>query len=227
MPVRESPGFPPESYEFKYDAPGSPELASKVQRLLAAEAEQGIGGTATAAGTAQPGIPCDLEPSRGYDHGMFVPLMLAYPEAQVPVVVLSLHPSLNPELHLEIGRKLAPLRDEGVLILGSGFAFHNMRFDGGGGKSGSPDVLFDEALRSAVTSDDVAKRDQALAQWSSMPHARYAHPREEHLLPLMVVAGAAGLDTGRVSNTGTVMGKCQVSNFIFEQNPGAEEKTEL
>ena len=141
---------------------------------------------------------------RGFDHGAFVPLKLAYPEAGVPTVQLSLKQGLDPEEHLAMGRALAPLRDEGVFIVGSGMTFHNLR------AFGSPQARpvseeFDGWLREAAT-DEPRERDRRLGQWSKAPSARAAHPREEHLLPLMVVAGAAGADRGTVAYSGTLMG---------------------
>ncbi|KAJ8604528.1 hypothetical protein CTAYLR_000956 [Chrysophaeum taylorii] len=167
-------GFPPESYEYTYKAPGDPDLAQRVQRLLADD-----------------GIGCELDSKRGLDHGVFVPLMLAYPKADVPVVALSLHASLDPEKHLAIGRALRPLRDDGVLILCSGMSFHNMRAFRMGGAPARRSIDFDDALAAAVLQPDAAQRRAQLANWRALPEAAFAHPREEHLLPLMVAAGAS------------------------------------
>ena len=168
-------GFPDEYYKLKYPAPGDPELAKRVQSLLASA-----------------GHPTRLDKQRGFDHGVFVPLLLAYPEAEIPVICLSLDASLDPKTHLSIGKALSPLRDEGVLIVASGVSFHNMRaFDMSGRASGPPaGAAWDRALTDAVTGDQ-AGRHAALAQWTTLPEARYCHPREEHLLPLMVAAGTA------------------------------------
>ena len=191
-------GFPPETYEFKYDAPGDPALASRVQKLL----EEG-------------GHPTRPEPARGFDHGVFVPLLLAYPEADIPVIALSLHNSLNAAVHLSIGEKLRPLRDEGVLIIGSGVSFHNMaHFDMVGSKVGTRGHDFDDALNYNVTLDDPKARDAALTNWARLKDARHSHPREEHLLPLMVVAGAAGSDLARRNFAETYMG-VRLSGFRF------------
>ena len=118
-------GFPPETYEYQYSAPGAPALAAQVQALLVSSSHPNLANVA-------------LDPARGFDHGVFVPLMLAYPQAQVPVVCLSLHASLDAATHFATGQALQPLRHQGVLILGSGFSFHNMRaFDlSGQGKKG-------------------------------------------------------------------------------------------
>lgn len=176
-------GFPPESYAITWPAPGSPELAARVRKLLEAA------GMATAEDGA-----------RGFDHGTFIPLKLSFPDADVPTIQLSLEESLDPRRHLAIGRALAPLRDEGVLLVGSGMSYHNMR--GFNHAQGQADAeVFDAWLQRAATSES-GDRDAALAAWAAAPLARRAHPREEHLLPLMVVAGAAGADRGRVTYTG-------------------------
>jgi aromatic ring-opening dioxygenase catalytic subunit (LigB family) len=187
-------GFPAESYQLTWPAPGEPALAARVRQLLD---EAGIT-------TAESG-------QRGFDHGTFVPLKLAYPDAEVPTVQLSLKAGLEPSEHLAIGRALAPLRDEGVFIIGSGMSYHNMR---GMGPQGRPwAATFDAWLRDAVTKP-AAERDARLAAWDTAPAARSAHPREEHLLPLMVVAGAAGNDLGRVAYRGTLMG-LELSGYAF------------
>src|SRR3954463_1035165 len=167
-------GFPPESYEIQWPAPGNPELAARVRHLLEG------GGFQTAS-----------DPARGFDHGTFVPLKLAYPEADVPVVQLSLKRGLDPREHLAMGRALAPLRDEGVFIVGSGMTFHNLRAFGP--QAAPVAEAFDAWLRETATLPE-PERNRGLVAWASAPSARLAHPREEHLLPLMVVAGAAGDD---------------------------------
>lgn len=178
-------GFPPESYKITWPAPGHPELTTRVQALLA---NAGFG-TATNA-------------DRGFDHGTFVPLKLAYPKANVPTVQLSLKRGLDPEEHLALGRALAPLRDEGVFIIGSGMTFHNLRAFGP--ESRPVSEAFDAWLRESATLEQ-DERDRRLADWQSAPSARLAHPREEHLLPLMVIAGAAGADRGKLAYNGTLM----------------------
>ncbi|GFR40268.1 hypothetical protein Agub_g437, partial [Astrephomene gubernaculifera] len=139
-------GFPPESYRLQYTAPGSPAVAQRALALLAAA-----------------GIPAASDPSRGYDHGTFIPLMLAFPEATVPVVQMSLLSSLDPKAHLDIGAALAPLRDEGVLIVGSGLSFHNMgvfmrNMGELTGNKFKPSQDFDSWLQQAVTGSRGAKR---------------------------------------------------------------------
>ena len=177
-------GFPPSTYELTFGAPGSPGLARRIHTLL-----------------VNAGLPAADDPRRGWDHGVFVPLKLVTPDAEIPVVQLSLKAGLDPETHLAAGRALAPLRDDGVLIVGSGMSWHNMR-------DFSPDFTarsktFDAWLEGAIT--DPAGRDAALALWEKAPYARDAHPREEHLLPLMVAAGAASGEPGRVAFRDEVM----------------------
>ena len=150
------------------------------------------------------GIPSAEDAQRGFDHGTFVPLMLTWPQAEVPTVQLSLKTGLDPKAHLAIGRALAPLRDEGVFLLGSGMSYHNLKaFFGGQGAGVSQ--TFDAWLQQAVVRD-LPERDQLLEGWARAPAARQAHPREEHLLPLMVIAGAAGTDRGTIGFSGSMMG---------------------
>ena len=180
-------GFPDAAYRITWPAPGDARLALRVRALL-----------------KEAGIPSAEDATRGFDHGTFVPLKLAFPEANVPTVQLSLKQGLDPAEHLAIGRALAPLRDEGVLIVGSGMTFHNLRafFDA---RSRPVAEQFDAWLQQTVTAEP-DERDQRLQHWASAPSARAAHPREEHLLPLMVIAGAAGHDRGTVPYHGTFAG---------------------
>jgi aromatic ring-opening dioxygenase catalytic subunit (LigB family) len=180
-------GFPPASYEIRWPAPGDPALAARVQDLL---------------GTA--GFKSATDPVRGFDHGTFVPLKLTYPDADVPCVQLSLKAGLDPAEHVAIGRALAPLRDEGVFIIGSGMTFHNLRAFRDP-RSRPIAETFDAWLRDAATRES-SDRDRMLASWVTAPAARDAHPREEHLLPLMIIAGAAGADRGSVAYNGTFAG---------------------
>ena len=180
-------GFPPESYEIQWPAPGDPQLAARVQELLSAA-----------------GIPSATDARRGFDHGTFVPLKLTYPDADIPTVQLSLEANLDPARHLAIGRALAPLRDEGVFIVGSGMTFHNLRAFRDP-RARPVAETFDAWLREAATSAP-ADRDAQLVAWAQAPAARLAHPREEHLIPLMVIAGAAGDDRGSVAFNGAFAG---------------------
>lgn len=172
-------GFPAHTYALQYDAPGSPELAARMGTLL-----------------AQSGQAVQTHPNRGFDHGVFIPLKLMFPEADIPVVQLSLRSDLDPQAHLQAGQALTALRDDGVLIVGSGMSFHNMR-GYGDPRFGPISDEFDDWLTEAVKSEPT-RRHQALVDWAHAPSARLSHPAraEEHLLPLMVVAGAAGQDLG-------------------------------
>ena len=165
-------GFPPETYHLEWPARGAPWLAERGADLLRAA-----------------GLPAAIDPQRGFDHGVFVPLKVAFPEADVPVVQMSLHASLDPKIHLAAGEALAPLRGEGVLVLGSGMSFHNLRAMGDP-RVAEPSGQFDRWLTqaAAATPEDRAAR---LEHWADAPFARLCHPREEHLLPLMVAAGAS------------------------------------
>lgn len=169
-------GFPPHTYELTYPAPGEPTVAARVVDLL-----NGAGIAATAA-------------TRGWDHGVFIPLMVSFPDADVPVVAVSLQAGLDPDAHLAMGAALAPLRDEGILLIGSGSSYHNVRV---GGPAGAPAAqAFDDWLQDTLSTGGV-RRAQGLRAWSRAPGALVAHPREEHLLPLHVVAGAAADEPGR------------------------------
>ena len=180
-------GFPPASYSITWPAPGDAALAGRVRALVQAA-----------------GFESAADSERGFDHGTFVPLKVAFPEADIPTVQLSLLSDLDPARHLALGRALQPLRDEGVLIIGSGMSFHNMRAFRD--PSARPlAATFDHWLQETCVLDG-ASRNARLRDWQDAPSARAAHPREEHLLPLMVVAGAAGNDPGRIAYRGTFMG---------------------
>jgi aromatic ring-opening dioxygenase catalytic subunit (LigB family) len=172
-------GFPEHTYHVQYPAPGSPALAARVKDLL-----------------SDAGWPVREDPRRGFDHGTFVPLALMYPDADVPVVMLSMKSSFDPAEHIRVGRALRPLRDESVLILGSGLTYHNMR---GFGRDESTSVAetFLSYLGSAVAQPDSNVRNDMLVHWENAPGARLAHPHEDHLMPLLVAAGAAAEDSGR------------------------------
>ncbi|MCB9693809.1 MAG: dioxygenase [Alphaproteobacteria bacterium] len=182
-------GFPAHTYQIQWPAPGAPDVAGRVRALL-----------------GDAGIPSAEDASRGFDHGTFVPLAVAWPGADVPTVQLSLVRGLDPALHLRIGRALRPLRDEGVLIVGSGMSYHNMQgfFDAmRGGPSRKDAEVFDTWLADALVRAD---RDTSLTAWDRAPRARASHPREEHLLPLMVVAGAAEGDDAQLTFRDDVLG---------------------
>ena len=189
--------FPPKTYELTYPAKGSPEVARRAAALLAAA-----------------GIVTAAESRRGLDHGVFIPFKLIYPDADVPIVQLSLQKDLSPALHLEIGQALAPLRDEDVLIVGSGMTFHNLR-EIFSGRAAAASVDFDNWLAAALDTSDAETRAQNLKAWADAPGARIAHPEEEHLLPLMVVAGAAGSDPGKRNYSENLGGTSAQSGFRF------------
>lgn len=178
-----------------YPVSADPKLAKRVQELLHGSS-----------------INCELDAQHYLDHGAVTPLMISFPKADVPVVALSLHKSLDPAKHLEIGKALQPLREEGVLIIGSGMSYHNLRamFASRGIKGKE----FDETLTNAVTHSDPEKRNELLKKWENFPDARKVHPREEHLMPLFVVAGAAGADVGIQSESFDFMG-ASVSSYSF------------
>ena len=171
--------FPEAAYHIQWPAPGCPELAPRVAELL-----------------HKAGFATDADDQRGYDHGTFVPLKLMFPDAKIPVLQLSLMRNLDAAKHIELGKALQPLRDEGVLIIGSGMSFHNLKRLR---QHDTPDISkpFDEWLKEVVALKPEC-RQRKLGDWICAPNARIAHPRAEHLLPLMVVTGAAGNDHGRV-----------------------------
>lgn len=171
-------GFPPETYRYQYPASGNPELAKRVHEML-----------------RQAEIDARLDHERGFDHGVFVPLLLMYPDASISCIQVSLSTNLDPTFHVRIGQALNKLRSENLLILGSGFSFHNMQ-----ALMSKHDDLIDERNQEfetwlAQTCCDKnlseAEREARLAGWEFAPHARYCHPREEHLLPLHVCYGIA------------------------------------
>jgi aromatic ring-opening dioxygenase catalytic subunit (LigB family) len=187
-------GFPDHAYQLRYPAAGAPELAAKVRTLL-----------------ADAGFESDVESKRGLDHGVFVPFMLIYPKADVPILQLSLQAGLDAETHLQLGRALAPLREQGVLIVGSGMSYHNLAdlFSGRGAESAA---AFDAWLGQAMA--DPATREEQLVRWREAPGGAASHPREEHLIPLMVAAGAAPGDPAVRSFNESIGGK-QISGFQF------------
>jgi aromatic ring-opening dioxygenase catalytic subunit (LigB family) len=189
-------GFPPHTYRISYPAPGNPALAGRVAALLDAA-----------------GHPAGLDPERGFDHGTFSMLYPVYPEARMPVVQLSLRRDLDPQAHIDAGRALAPLRDESVLILGSGLSFHNLRQFGPAGAAAS--AAFDGWLQETMALAP-PERTAQLQQWEKAPMARAAHPREEHLLPLMVALGAAEQEPAAcVYHEEDFFGSLTVSSFRF------------
>lgn len=192
-------GFPAHTYQLRYDVPGDPALAADVaQRLQAA------------------GLPAALDGQRGLDHGVFVPLKLIYPDADIPVVELSLEHGLDAALHLRLGEVLAPLRDEGVLLLCTGMSFHNLRTMGDP-RAALPAEQFDEWLTATCSLPGEA-RARRLVGWADAPGALACHPRPEHLLSLMVAAGSARDPGRRVYSE--VVGHTRISGFAFDDTTG-------
>lgn len=190
-------GFPEHTYRIKYAAPGSPQTAERVRELI-----EGVGFSAR------------LDSKRGFDHGTFAPLAVIYPDADIPVLQLSLRHGYDPNDHLAIGRALAPLRNEGVLILGSGLSYHNLREFGP--RAQAPSAAFDHWLQETLVSASPSERVKRLLEWEAAPSGRAAHPQEDHLLPLMVVVGAAGDDRATlVYHEDSLFGGITVSSFMF------------
>jgi aromatic ring-opening dioxygenase catalytic subunit (LigB family) len=168
-------GFPEQAYKITYHAPGNPELADRIARLL-----------------KKNNIPARIDPKRGFDHGLFIPLKLMYPEADIPSLQLSLLRGLNPAVHIALGKALHELMNANILVIGSGFSFHNQNAFFGQA-FGAPDNA-NEAFQNWLIETCAGKisqkeREQRLIEWEKAPSARYCHPREEHLLPLHVCFG--------------------------------------
>lgn len=201
-------GFPEHTYRIKYGAPGSPEVAVRVQNLL-----------------KNAGFDTRADDSRGFDHGVFVPLAVSYPEANVPVIQLSIKKDYDPETHLAVGRALAPLRKEGVLIVGSGLSYHNLRQFGP--QAALPSREFDAWLTESICDSNSDERSEKLRNWSQAPSARAAHPREDHLIPLHVAVGAAEGEKGvRVYHEDSFLGGISVSSYRFGALPNPEFSSE-
>jgi aromatic ring-opening dioxygenase catalytic subunit (LigB family) len=188
--------FPPHTYRLTYPAPGAPDLAARVRGLL-----------------AEAGIDSDADGERGYDHGIFIPMKVAFPDADIPILQLSLQSGLDPARHIAVGKALRSLRDDNILIIGSGLSFHNLGALGDP-RATAPAEAFDAWLTRTLCDGPIAERDSGLARWSEAPFARICHPREEHLLPLMVAAGAGAGEPGRHAFSGKIWGK-PVSAYHF------------
>jgi aromatic ring-opening dioxygenase catalytic subunit (LigB family) len=190
-------GFPDFTYSIQYDAPGSPAVAERVRELLDSV-----------------NIRTQVDTQRGFDHGTFAPMAAIYPNADVPVLQLSIRADYNVDAHLAAGRALAPLRDENVLIIGSGLSYHNLRMLGPSGAR--PSHEFDRWLTHAVCSATGEARNDQLRHWQSAPSARIAHPQEDHLIPLMVATGAAEMESAtRVYHEPDFFGAIAASSFRF------------
>jgi 4,5-DOPA dioxygenase extradiol len=191
-------GFPEALYRLEYPAPGAPALADRVVHVL-----------------NQAGIPCKTHSSRGFDHGAWTPLILAYPAADIPVTQLSIQYRHDPLYHWKLGQALEPLRSGGVLIIGSGSATHNLySFDSNYNAPTPPWVRqFDEWLAQTIEQRDW----DALIQYRQFaPYAQENHPTEEHLLPLFVALGAGGAaTTGRQLHHGYTYGAFSMAAYSF------------
>ena len=192
-------GFPEETYQIEYPAPGDPVLANKIYKLF-----------------QDSGIEAKLDEQRGFDHGMFVPLKIMFPEAEIPCVQLSLINNLDPESHFKLGKALSKLRKENMLIIGSGFTFHNMQalMSQNSGVDFKNEE-FEQWLIDTCTNPNYSPslQEQKLIEWSEAPFASYCQPREEHLLPLHVCAGVSG-STAKLVFEGKVAGK-KTSAFLW------------
>jgi aromatic ring-opening dioxygenase catalytic subunit (LigB family) len=186
-------GFPEESYKIEYPAPGETLLSHKIFNLLRSH-----------------GIDANLSDQRGFDHGLFVPLKIMYPDASIPCVQLSLVNNLNPIDHIQIGKALAGIMEDNVLVIGSGFSFHNLKafFAPPTRETQSMNLTFEKWLIDTCSNRQLSEneREHRLINWESAPAARYCHPREEHLLPLHVCYGVVRMPAKRVF-TFEVLGK--------------------
>jgi 4,5-DOPA dioxygenase extradiol len=170
-------GFPDEAYAINYPAPGNPELANRIVGLL-----------------HKNNIASRINSSRGFDHGLFIPLKMMYPLADIPSLQLSLVRGLDPASHIALGKALRELLQENILVVGSGFSFHNMNafsWQGNGTSDPANDAFQNWLIETCAGPLSQSEREQRLLNWQNAPSARYCHPREEHLLPLHVCAGMA------------------------------------
>jgi len=189
-------GFPPETYKIVYPAPGAPALAERTAELLRAA-----------------GLPTHLDTAQGFDHGVFAPMAVMYPKADMPTYQVSLKAGYDPAVHIALGRALKPLREEGVLIVGSGLSYHNLRLFGSGAKA--PSTAFDAWLNEALMAEPETRRDDLIA-WEKAPSARICHPKEDHLVPLMAAVGAAETEKAtRVYHDEDLFGGVTASSYRF------------
>lgn len=189
-------GFPPHTYEITYDAPGAPDIAARTLGLL-----------------QEAGIAAHIDPDRGFDHGLYAPMEVMYPNADMRIFQLSMLKSYDPADHFAIGRALKPLRDEGIMIVGSGLSFHNLRLPRGVGKA--PSAEFDAWLYNAMLAAPDVRR-QAMLDWETAPAARICHEEEDHLVPIFVALGAAEDEPAkRIYHHTSEMTGITVSNYRF------------
>lgn len=194
-------GFPASSYEIRYPVLGAPALARKLYE-----------------GLSEQGMAAELDSQRGFDHGVFVPLKLMYPDADIPCVQLSLLDSLDPQAHIRLGEVIASVEHEGLLVIGSGFSFHNMKafFAANTAESQARNESFEAWLSDTCANPSISESDRThrLLHWDEAPAARYCHPREEHLLPLLVCYGVAKRACHQVFKQ-TILNK-QASAYLWE-----------
>ncbi len=189
-------GFPAEAYKINYPAPGNPQLAERIAAIL-----------------ENNNIPSRLDSARGFDHGLFIPLKMMYPHAEIPSLQLSLLQGLDPTAHIAMGRALRELLGENILVIGSGFSFHNLGafgFDGRTKPDKANEAFQDWLIETCTKPMTQAEREQRLDEWQKAPSARYCHPREEHLMPLQVCAGMAD-QPGRLVFDDLILGKRSVA----------------
>jgi len=193
-------GFPEFTYKIQYPAPGHPELAAEVQKLIRGA-----------------GINANSDPERGFDHGTYSTLYPMYPKADVPVVQLSVRSDYDPEIHIRVGRALAPLREQGVLIIGSGSSYHNLRLPKDRIEQSRS---FDRWLQDKILSMTGKERNADLIGWEQAPAARSAHPQEDHLMPLMFAVGAAENEAASLIYHEMLINFFFVSSFKLGQEKG-------
>jgi aromatic ring-opening dioxygenase catalytic subunit (LigB family) len=189
-------GFPNEAYEITYPAPGSPALANKIAGYL-----------------SKNNIPARVDLNRGFDHGLFIPLKLMYPQADIPSLQLSLLRGLNPAVHIALGEALRELMNENILVIGSGFSFHNLGaflWEGTFHPDPANDSFQNWLVDTCTGPISQSEREQRLIEWQKAPSARYCHPREEHLLPVHVCTGMAN-KPGSVIFDDLILGKRSVA----------------
>lgn len=196
-------GFPPESYKYRYDAPGDPALAERIHETL-----------------EKAGINSKLDPKRGWDHGVFVPMMLINPSASVPIVQISVLSNQDAEQHYKLGQALYEFRKEGIAILGSGMSYHNMReFMTNRYQSAVVNKEFDEYLNKVCTTESEEARKGGLINWRQQKGATEAHPMRaaEHFMPLIVIAGAGGSTPGQRIFNWDMSGTFRLSGFVWKE----------
>ncbi len=190
-------GFPPETYEITYPAPGAPNIAARTAELISAA-----------------GLPARLDDTQGFDHGTFVPLHVMYPQADIPLFQVSLQKGYDPAAHMALGRALAPLREEGVLIIGSGLSYHNLRLMNPSARI--PSEAFDAWLTETLARAP-EDRTKALLDWETAPYARTCHEKEDHFAPLFAALGAAeGAKATRIYHQENIFGGVTASGYRFD-----------